>query len=111
MDGKSENTSPHVKNVSTSVMVKSEPERRPRVRTETRQAAFKTNAIPIASSRPVRSETQPQKIRLAPFASAFIEVANVSAAVAMPHDSAIGPAFAVTRRPPVAMHTKAKYRK
>jgi len=61
--------------------------------------------MPIASSRPVLSDTQPQKMRLAPLAIAFSEVASVSAATLMPQEAAIGPALAVTSSPPVAIIT------
>ena len=59
----------------------------------------------IVVSRPMRSETQPQKIRLAPLASGLSVAASVSAAALSPHDRAIGPALAVTSSPPVAMST------
>ena len=66
--------------------VNSVPDSRPTVRTSTRQTACSVNAIPIASSRPMRSDAQPQKIRLPPLASALNEVAAASAAAGMPHD-------------------------
>ena len=88
-----------------SVTVNSVPDSRPTVRTSTRQTACSVNAIPIASSRPMRSDAQPQKIRLPPLASALNEVAAARAAAGMPHDPAIGPALAVTSRPPVAIIT------
>ena len=88
------------------MIVKSVPDHWPTVRTSTRHNACSKNAIPIASSRPVRSDIQPQKMRLPPFASAFKEVAAASAVAGMPHDFAIEPALAVTNSPPVAIITK-----
>ena len=90
--------------------VNSAPDRRPTVSTSTRQTACSANAIPIASSRPMRSDAQPQKIRLPPLASALNDVAAASAAAGMPQAAAIGPAFAVTSRPPVAIITNIAYR-
>ena len=65
----------------------------------------------MASSRPVLSEIHPQKMRLAPLASALRDVASVSASALIPYVLAIGPAFAVTSRPPVAIITNIAYRK
>ena len=48
-------------------------------------------------------------MRLPPFASALNDVATASAAAGMPQDCAIGPALAVTSRPPVAIITNAAY--
>ena len=90
-----------MKNVATRVTVNSVPDRRPTVIVNTRQSACSANAIPIASSRPVLSDTQPQKMRLPPLATAFNDVASTSAAAGMPHAPAIELALAVTSRPPV----------
>ena len=98
-------TGAHVKKTSTSVTVKNTPESRPSVSTPSRQTACSENAMPMASSRPVLSDTQPQKMRLAPLASALNEVASVRNAALMPQVFAIGPALAVTSRPPVAIIT------
>ena len=57
----------------------------------------------------MRSDAQPQKIRLAPLASGLSVAASVSAAAVKPHDRAIGPALAVTSRPPVAISTNIAY--
>ena len=62
--------------------------------------------MPMASSRPVLSDTQPQKMRLPPLASAFNDVAAASAATGIPQAFAIEPALAVTSNPPVAIITK-----
>ena len=56
----------------------------------------------IVLSRPSRSETHPQKMRAAPLASGLSVAASVTE---KPHDLAIGPALAVTSRPPVAIST------
>ena len=57
----------------------------------------------------MRSDTQPQKMRLAPLASGLSVAASVSAPAVRPHDRAIGPALAVTRSPPVAISTNIAY--
>ena len=76
--------------------------------TSDRQIACSTNATTIVFSRPSRSDAQPQKMRLAPLASGLSVAASVSVAE-KPHDLAIGPALAVTSRPPVAISTNATY--
>jgi hypothetical protein len=48
-------------------------------------------------------------MRLAPLASGLSVAASVNAAAERPHDFAIGPALAVTSRPPVDISTKATY--
>ena len=57
----------------------------------------------------MRSDTHPQKIRLAPLASGLSVAASVSAPAVKPHDCAIGPALAVTSSPPVAISTNITY--
>jgi hypothetical protein len=48
-------------------------------------------------------------MRLAALASGLSDAASVSALVASPNDCAIGPALAVTIRPPIAIITNAPY--
>ena len=91
------------------MIVKNVPESWPIVSTSTRHSACSTNATPIVCSRPIRSDAQPQKMRLPPLASGLSDVAVASAAAGMPHDLAIGPALAVTSRPPVAIITNLAY--
>ena len=57
----------------------------PIVNTATRHRAWSRKATAIADSRPVRSESQPQKMRLAPLATGPRAVAAVSAATLNPH--------------------------
>jgi hypothetical protein len=98
-----------VKKVAMRVTVNKVPDSRPTVSTSTRHTACSAKAIPIVSSRPTRSDTQPQKIRLPPFAIALNDVAAARAAAGIPHAAAIGPAFAVTSSPPVAIITNIVY--
>jgi len=60
-------------------------------------------------SRPRRSDAQPHEIRLAPLATGLSVSASVSAAAVSPHDCDIGPALAVTSKPPVAIITNIAY--
>ena len=59
-------------------MVNISPDVRPRVTTETRLAACRKKAITIVFSLPRRSESQPQDMRLPPFASGLSAAAVVS---------------------------------
>jgi len=63
----------------------------------------------IAFSRPVRSDAQPQKTRLAPLAIGLNVAASVTAAAVRPHERAIGARFAVASRNPVAIITNDAY--
>ena len=71
--------------------------------------ACSTKVRIIVFSRPSRSEAQPQNTRAAPLAIGLSVAASVSAAADRPQDRAIGPALAVTSRPPVAISTNITY--
>ena len=98
-----------MKYTRTSVVENQNGDVGPSTTTSARQTACSVNATIIAISRPMRSDAQPQKTRLAPLASGLSVVAHVSARVERPHVWAIGPAFAVTSKPPVAISTNITY--
>ena len=94
---------------NTSVSANHASDSLPSASTISKLPDWSANATPMVSARPNRSETQPQKIRLPPFASGLSDAASVSVATPIPHECAIGPACAVTSRPPVAIITIIAY--
>jgi hypothetical protein len=93
-----------VKNVRTSAIVNRGPDDRPSVATETKQTAWSRKAMTMVFSLPVRSENQPQKMRLAPLASGP-NTTMVLTTADNPHALAMSRWFAVRYKPPVATMT------
>ena len=81
----------------------------PMATTRNRQTAWSMNVRIIVFSRPKRSDAQPQNTRLPPLARGLSVAASVNADAVSPHDRAIGPALAVTSRPPVAIRMNITY--
>ena len=75
-------------------------EPRPTLRKLTSASACRMNAVTMVCSRPMWSDTQPQKIRPVPFAMRFIVSARVTIALLIPSVSPTELTCAVTISPP-----------